>query len=119
VQLGWEGLEQAGEQGEDLDRACPALVYVAELADTAQGEVGVGRVFEMVDNLFGLQLRIQPGKHIGEDHLRDPNHTSPSSIRAHALNATPITQPNNPIKLNIEPFLLLANFLINIAQQGN
>ncbi len=119
MQLGWEGLEQAGEQGEDLDRACPALVYVAELADTAQGEVGVGRVFEMVDNLFGLQLRIQPGKHIGEDHLRDPNHTSPSSIRAHALNATPITQPNNPIKLNIEPFLLLANFLINIAQQGN
>ena len=71
----------------------------------------------MVNNLFGFGLEIQPSKNISQYHLRDPDHASPTCVSTQSLNATPITEPNNFIKLYIKELFFLTNFLINMSQQ--
>ena len=56
---------------------------------------------------------------LGQDHLTDPYHTSPSSVTFNAVNSATVSQPDDIIEICQKAFFIFTVVLVDSTKKGD
>jgi hypothetical protein len=119
LHVDWDGLElvhEVLEKCEYLDRACPALLYVALFAYSGEGKICLMRISEKVYDLLQRHLWCQSLESLSQHHLAYSDHTAPPCVCLNTVNSAPIGQPNHIVKIGQEFLLVRTVTLIHFSK---
>lgn len=97
--------------------AGPSFLDIAFLADSCQRKVSFRSVPKVVDYLIQRNLRSHPLECLGQDHLANSDHASPSRICFNTINFASVSKPDDVIEIQVKFFFVFAFIFVNSAQK--